>query len=65
MRLHPIYKRWTLHDGTDFGAACGTPIKAAASGRVIAVYYNYVNGKRVIIDNGYARGVGLGRRTTT
>lgn len=60
MRLHPIYKRWTLHDGTDFGAACGTPVKAAASGRVIAVYYNYAYGKRAIIDNGYARGVGLG-----
>lgn len=22
----PVYKRWNLHDGTDFGAACGTPI---------------------------------------
>ncbi len=60
MRLHPVYKRWTLHDGTDFGASCGTPVTAAAGGRVIAVYYNEGYGNRVIIDNGYHRGVGLG-----
>lgn len=60
MRLHPVYKRWTLHDGTDFGAACGTPIRAAAAGRVIAAYYNAGYGNRVIIDNGYHHGVGLG-----
>ncbi|WP_460868205.1 peptidoglycan DD-metalloendopeptidase family protein [Nocardioides pakistanensis] len=60
MRLHPVYKRWTLHDGTDFGAGCGTPVRAAASGRVIAVYYNEGYGNRVIMDNGYQRGVGLG-----
>jgi murein DD-endopeptidase MepM/ murein hydrolase activator NlpD len=60
MRLHPVYKRWTLHDGTDFGAGCGTPIRAAASGRVIAAYYNAGYGNRVIMDNGYHRGVGVG-----
>ncbi|HET7533381.1 MAG TPA: peptidoglycan DD-metalloendopeptidase family protein [Nocardioidaceae bacterium] len=60
MRLHPVYHRWTLHDGTDFGAPCGTPIRAAASGEVIAVYYNAGYGNRVIMDNGYHRGVGLG-----
>jgi len=60
MRLHPVYHRWTLHDGTDFGAPCGTPIRAAASGQVIAVYYNPGYGNRVIMDNGYHRGVGLG-----
>jgi murein DD-endopeptidase MepM/ murein hydrolase activator NlpD len=60
MRLHPVYKRWTLHDGTDFGASCGSPIRAAAGGRVIAAYYNSGYGNRVIIDNGYHDGVGLG-----
>lgn len=60
MRLHPVYHRWTLHDGTDFGVACGTPIRAAASGTVLEVYYNAGYGKRVIMDNGYHRGVGLG-----
>ncbi len=60
MRMHPVYHRWTLHDGTDFGAACGTPVRAAAAGEVIAVYYNTGYGNRVILDNGYHRGVGLG-----
>lgn len=56
MRLHPIYKAWRLHDGTDFGASCGTPIRAAAGGRVIGKYYNVGYGKRVIISHGYMRG---------
>ncbi len=60
MRMHPVYHRWTLHDGTDFGAACGTPIHAAADGRVIAVDFNVGYGNRVIMDNGYHHGVGLG-----
>ncbi len=62
MRLHPVYHRWTLHDGTDFGAGCGTPIRAAASGRVIGRYYNVGYGNRVIIAHGYLRGVSV---TTT
>ena len=60
MRLHPIYHRWTLHDGTDFGAGCGTPIHAAAAGTVIARYYNSGYGNRVIIDNGWHAGAGIG-----
>lgn len=59
MRLHPIYRAWRLHDGTDFGARCGTPIRAAASGRVIAKYYNTGYGRRVIIAHGYMRGVSV------
>ena len=60
MRFHPVYKRWALHDGTDFGASCGRPVRAAASGTVIATYFNEGYGNRVIIDHGYKRGVGLG-----
>jgi murein DD-endopeptidase MepM/ murein hydrolase activator NlpD len=60
MRLHPVYQKWRLHDGTDFGASCGTPVRAAAAGEVIAVYYNAGYGNRVIVDNGFRRGVGLG-----
>lgn len=59
MRLHPVYRRWTLHDGTDFGAACGTPVRAAASGTVLEAYSDSAYGNRVIIDHGYQRGVGL------
>ena len=56
MRLHPIYRRWTLHDGTDFGAGCGRPVYAAANGTVVAKYYNVGYGRRVIIAHGYMRG---------
>jgi len=62
MRFHPVYHRWSLHDGTDFGAPCGTPIRAAAGGTVLATYHNAGYGNRIIMDNGFhsGRGVGLG-----
>ena len=34
MRLHPILGYSRLHQGTDFGAASGSPIMAAAAGKV-------------------------------
>ena len=58
-RIHPIYGYRSLHDGIDLGAGCGTPIHAAASGRVIEEYYQTAWGNRIIIDHGYHRGVGL------
>ena len=45
-----------LHDGTDFGAGCGTPVRAAAAGTVIEQYYNGGYGNRVILNNGMMRG---------
>jgi septal ring factor EnvC (AmiA/AmiB activator) len=29
MRMHPVYHRWTLHDGTDFGAGMSPPRRSA------------------------------------
>jgi murein DD-endopeptidase MepM/ murein hydrolase activator NlpD len=58
-RTHPIYGYRSLHDGIDFGAACGTPIRAAASGRVLERYSQTAWGNRVIIDHGFHHGVGL------
>lgn len=56
MRLHPVLGYWRLHDGTDFGAACGTPIRAAASGVVAERYFNAGYGHRLMIDHGRVDG---------
>jgi murein DD-endopeptidase MepM/ murein hydrolase activator NlpD len=58
-RTHPIYGYHSLHDGIDFAAACGTPLRAAAAGRVMETYYQTAWGNRVIIDHGFHHGVGL------
>ncbi len=56
MRLHPVTGVYKLHDGLDFGAACGTPIRAAASGTIIEQYFNAGYGNRIILNNGVKRG---------
>ena len=58
-RTHPIYHYWGLHDGVDFGGACGTPLRAAAPGRVVSSYWSGVYGHRLIIDNGAIGGAGI------
>jgi murein DD-endopeptidase MepM/ murein hydrolase activator NlpD len=58
-RRHPIYGYRSLHDGVDFGAPCGTPIFAAADGKVLDEYFQTAWGNRLIIDHGWQRGVGL------
>ncbi|MGH3474459.1 MAG: peptidoglycan DD-metalloendopeptidase family protein [Aeromicrobium sp.] len=59
MRRHPITGVYKLHDGTDFSAGCGTPIRAAAAGTIIEQYYNGGYGNRVIINNGIKRGASV------
>ena len=58
-RRHPIYGYWGLHDGTDFHAPCGTPLKAAGNGRVISEYFQSAWGNRLILDLGRVRGHGV------
>ncbi|RKS72694.1 peptidase M23-like protein [Motilibacter peucedani] len=57
MRLHPVLHVWKLHDGTDFGAACGTPIHAAADGTVIWAQNLNGYGNQLAIDHGIINGV--------
>lgn len=39
MRLHPIKKKWLMHEGVDMSAAEGTPIYAAKAGKVTRTSY--------------------------
>ena len=55
-RLHPVLRVWKLHDGTDFGAACGTPIRAAYAGRVTRRGPSAGYGNRLFIDHGRVDG---------
>ncbi len=55
-RFHPVLKIWKLHDGTDFGAACGTPIRAPYAGRVTQAYANGGYGNRLFLDHGSVDG---------
>ena len=49
----PFGMRWgSLHPGIDIGAGMGTPIQAAASGRVIVAAYSGGYGNLVVIDHG-------------
>ena len=59
MRRHPITHVYKLHDGTDFGVPCGTPVHAAAAGTIIEQYYNGAYGNRVILNNGIKRGASV------
>ncbi len=52
VRLHPILQVWRLHDGTDVGAGCGTPIRAPAAGRVTRVSRSSAYGNRLFLDHG-------------
>ncbi|WP_228266144.1 peptidoglycan DD-metalloendopeptidase family protein [Microlunatus elymi] len=56
MRFHPVLHVYKLHDGTDFGAACGTPIKAPYAGTVSAAYFNAGYGNRLMLDHGVVDG---------
>ncbi|TDE15972.1 M23 family metallopeptidase [Jiangella asiatica] len=51
MRTHPITGVYKLHDGTDFRAYCGTPIRAVASGTVEWAYYRGAYGNQVAVSH--------------
>ncbi len=55
-RVHPIYGTKKLHAGVDFPVACGVPVGAAHSGRVIARTYNGGAGNKLIVSHGIMNG---------
>lgn len=62
MRVHPITGVYKLHTGTDISASCGTPIRAARDGVVVAAGWNSAYGWRTVVSHGAVGGVLL---TTT
>ncbi|WNM25201.1 peptidoglycan DD-metalloendopeptidase family protein [Demequina capsici] len=59
MRYHPVFHYWRLHAGTDFRAYCGTPIYAAASGKVLWAKYRSGFGNQVMLNHGTFNGDSL------
>lgn len=55
-RVHPIYHYYGLHNGTDFGVACGEGMRAIAAGTVIAKYFDGVYGNRLFVSLGTING---------
>ncbi len=51
-RIDPFNGHQTFHEGVDFAAESGTPINAAASGKVIYADFHPAYGKSVEIDHG-------------
>ena len=51
-RIHPIFRTWKLHTGTDIGASYGANIVAAAEGKVIMAQWYGGYGNCVMIDHG-------------
>lgn len=51
-RFHPVTRRIRPHNGTDYGAAPGTPVWAAGDGTVIESAYNRANGHYVFVQHG-------------
>ncbi|MGH3659176.1 MAG: M23 family metallopeptidase, partial [Micromonosporaceae bacterium] len=48
-RIHPVTGARSLHDGTDFGVPCGTPVHAAGVGTVVNRGFSGAYGNRVVI----------------
>lgn len=50
-RYHPILKTWRAHNGVDYAAPVGTPVRATATGRIISVGWNGGYGNSVLIQH--------------
>lgn len=55
-RVHPIFGTLRLHDGTDFGASCGSAQLATRSGVVTGTSYDSGLGNYVTINHGLVNG---------
>lgn len=55
-RVHPIYGTRKLHAGVDYPVACGVPVGATHSGRVIARTFNSSAGNKIVLSHGIQNG---------
>ncbi len=51
-RVHPIFETVRMHNGVDFAAGMGTPVRASADGAVVSAGDRGGYGTAVIIDHG-------------
>lgn len=59
LRFHPIHQTHRLHAGRDYAANCGSPVYAAADGRVVAAHVAGGYGNQLVVDHGVKRGSSL------
>ena len=52
MRFHPLLHRWMQHQGTDFAAPTGTPVRSVGMGRVEFAGWQNGYGNVIHIDHG-------------
>lgn len=57
MRVHPVHNVWRMHNGTDFGAADGTPILSIMDGVVSDIVYPRSGDNYIAIDSRDSGGV--------
>jgi murein DD-endopeptidase MepM/ murein hydrolase activator NlpD len=62
-RTDPITGQQAFHSGVDFGASCGTPIKAAGTGVVLSAGYNGGYGNATVINHGGGLGTLYGHQS--
>ena len=55
MRMHPFYRAQRFHEGMDFTAPIGTPVRATGDGEVVETYSTGTGpqGVKVVIEHGY------------
>ena len=52
-RMHPIYRAKRFHEGMDFTAPVGTPVRATGDGEVVDTETLGAQGLKVVIDHGF------------
>ncbi len=52
-RMHPIYRTMQFHEGMDFTAPVGTPVRTTGDGEVVELTKLGGQGLKIVIDHGY------------